>query len=134
MAKHKQLCRVKLTDSAFHGSISITEIYNLAINRQINQERFYMPKNEAKVKDVLDASKEILSQNSGKMSYQAWQDALTAKLGSYESALKHIVKNKLVIFGLEGFDEDMRPIMVVVSDKANLTATKPIVEPKKGGK
>jgi len=93
-----------------------------------------MPKNEAKVKDVLDASKEILSQNSGKMSYQAWQDALTAKLGSYESALKHIVKNKLVIFGLEGFDEDMRPIMVVVSDKANLTATKPIVEPKKGGK
>lgn len=92
-----------------------------------------MAKNEPKVKDVLEASKEILASNGGKMSYQAWQDAMQAKLGSHEGSLKHIVKNKLVIFGLEGFDENMRPIMVVVSDKANLTATKPIVEPKTGG-
>lgn len=92
-----------------------------------------MPKNEAKVKDVLEASKEILASNNGKMPYQAWQDAMTEKIGSHERALAHIVKNKLVIFGLEGFDENMRPKMVVVSDKSKLTETKPIVEPKIGG-
>lgn len=119
-----------MTETRFNALITITKIYNLAINRQINQERLYMPKNEAKVKDVLEASKEILASNSGKISYQAWRDALTEKIGPHESSLNHIVKHKLVIFWLEGFDENKKPIISVVDDKGKIVPTIPLVEPK----
>ena len=93
-----------------------------------------MAKNEAKVSEVLAASSEILGQNGGKMIYQAWRDALTTKIGAHENSLKHIVKNKLVLFWLEGFDAEMKPQLWIVNDTSLLTATKPIVELKIGEK
>lgn len=87
-----------------------------------------MPKNEAKVADVLAASKEILEANQGQMTYQSWRDALTAKIGSHEASLQHIMKNKLVFVWLRGFDENQKPIVWIVNDKSLIVPTEPIVK------
>lgn len=89
-----------------------------------------MPKNEAKVKDVLEASKEILASNSGKIAYQDWRDALLEKIGPHENSLNHIVKHKLVIFWLSGFDENQKPVIYVVDSKDKIVPTTPLAEPK----
>jgi len=94
-----------------------------------------MAKNEAKVQDVLKASEEILASNGGKMPYEDWQKALTAKIGEHENSLKHIVKNKLVLFWLKGFkDGTVTPDLWVVNDKSLIAPTIPIFEPKTGVK
>jgi len=88
-----------------------------------------LAKNEAKVSVVLDASKEILGQNGGKMAFQAWRDALTAKIGSHEASLQHIMKNKMIFIWLKGFGSDGKPEIWVVSDKSMIVeATSPLTK------
>jgi hypothetical protein len=87
-----------------------------------------MPKNEAKVSAVLEASKEILEANQGQMAYQAWRDALTEKIGAHEASLQHIMKNKLVFVWLKGFDENQKPVVWIVNDKSLIQPTESIVK------
>jgi len=89
-----------------------------------------MSKNEATVKAVIEASKEILASKQGKMSYQDWRAALTAKVGSHDQAAKHIAKNNLVLLWLSGFDAEGKPILMVVSDKSMMADTGLLVDVK----
>jgi len=94
-----------------------------------------MPKSEAKVAEVLAASNEILAANQGQMAYEEWEKALTDKIGAHENSLKHIMKNKLILFWLKGFkDGTTTPDLWVVNDKSLIQPTTPLVKPVKGGK
>lgn len=85
-----------------------------------------MAKKEARVSDVISASEDILASNQGKMTFRAWRNAISEKIGAHENALKHILKNKLVMLWLEGFEQDGTPKMWVVNDKAFLVDTTPL--------